>query len=114
MKRFVLLSVVLTFALFPSLTSAQVRLVELRLIVVRTEADATDVRSRVQAGESFEALARTRSVDRSATGGGSLGTIPYTDLRTEFQAALNGVTSGQVTPIFRLGTGYALLQLVAE
>ena len=99
---------------FQPFAAAQVKQVEIRLIVVRTETDAMDILARLRAGEAFEALALSRSIDGSAQVGGSLGTIPVENLRREFQDGLQGLTPGQVSPVIRLGATYVLLQLVAE
>ena len=112
MKRSVWLILLLSFSIVSAF--AQVKQVDLRLIVVRTEGDANDILSRLRAGESFETLASSRSIDGSSRAGGSLGVIPVTNLRQEFQDGLKGLTPGQVSPIIRLGGTFALLQLVAE
>jgi len=51
------------------------------MIAVKTEAQARDLRARIQKGESFDELARKYSADTSATAGGYLGTFAVTDLR---------------------------------
>jgi ankyrin repeat protein len=84
------------------------------MIVLRTEADATAVLARLKAGEKFEDLARKQSVDPSAREGGYLGVLAVSQLRPEFQAALEGLKPGQVSPISRLAGGYALLQLLTD
>jgi ankyrin repeat protein len=88
--------------------------VGLRMIVLRTEADAMSVRARLEAGENFEDLARKQSVDPSAREGGYLGLLTISQLRLEFQSALDGLKPGQVSPISRLAGGYALLQLLTD
>src|SRR5688500_18936310 len=88
--------------------------VGVRLIAVRTEADAMDVSARLKAGEQFAELARSRSIDPSARAGGYIGTMALRDLRTEFQDALNGVSFGSVSRIARVGQTYFLLQLSAD
>ena len=44
----------------------------LRLIVVRTEAEAADLRAEIEAGTSFDEVAREHSVDASSVAGGYL------------------------------------------
>jgi len=44
----------------------------LRIIVVKTEVQALDLRARIQKGESFEELARKYSAGTSASAGGYL------------------------------------------
>src|SRR5262245_11795459 len=41
-----------------------------RLIVVKTEAEATSVLNQIQSGQSFEEVAKQHSIDSSATDGG--------------------------------------------
>ncbi len=98
--------------LAPSAASAQLRqdTLSLRLIVVDAEAEAVELRARIAAGESFEALARDRSLDPSSTGGGYLGRFDVADLREEFREALGRIDEGSLSPVFRLGAGFALLQ----
>ena len=83
----------------------------LRLIVVKTEIEAADLRAQIEAGAYFEELATERSLDPSSVTGGYLGTIVFDDLRKEFQDALAGLIPGELSPITRIGDEYALLQL---
>lgn len=87
--------------------------VGLRMIVVRTEAEAASLLARLRAGEKFDELARTQSVDSSARVGGYLGVLTVAQLRPEFQTALKGLSPGEISPIARLGGGYAVLQLLS-
>src|SRR5262245_33863457 len=104
------LSFILLFG-FSSLTShAQQEQVGLRIITVRTEAEATTIRAQLQRGESFEALAREHSVDPSAKDGGYMGLFKLTDLRSEFQRALEGLAPGEVSPVTRVGAQFVLLE----
>ncbi len=85
-----------------------------RMIVVKTEAQARDLRARIQKGESFEELARKYSADTSATAGGYLGTFAVTDLRKEFQDGISGLHPGDVSPVLLVNGDYVLLQLLKE
>ncbi len=82
----------------------------LSLILVSTEIEASEVRARVVAGESFHTLARTYSLDASSAVGGYLGEVRVEDLRPEFQSALAGMEAGQVTAITPVDDRYALLR----
>src|SRR5206468_11521703 len=84
--------------------------VGLRLIVVRTEAEAASLRSQIQTGGSFEALAKEHSVDASSSAGGYMGLFCLTDLRTEFQRALEGLATGQISAVTPIGNQFVLLQ----
>lgn len=83
----------------------------LRLIELRTEAQAVDILGRLKAGQAFAQLARSYSIEPSARSGGYVGTILFSDLRPEFQAALDGVPVGEVSRIARVGGTYFILQL---
>src|ERR1051326_1485512 len=97
---------VLLFLLF------QVQNVSLRIIAVKTESQARDLRARIQKGESFEDLARTFSSDTTAQAGGYLGTFGVADLRKEFQHGIAGLHPGDVSPVLMVGGDYILLQLI--
>src|SRR5262245_32246524 len=90
--------------------SPQTESAALRLIVVRTEPEANALLARLQAGEKFEVLAKAQSIDRTAAAGGYLGTFAISQLRAEFQAALNGLRPGQFSSVIRLGREFALIQ----
>src|SRR5438876_12233596 len=97
---------------FATLASGQD--VGLRMILVKTEAEARDLRGRVEKGESIEELARKYSADASATAGGYLGTFAVADLRKELQAGITGLHPGDVSPVLRVNGDYVLLQLLRE
>ncbi len=84
----------------------------LRMIIVRTEAEAGGLLNRLRGGEQFDLLARTQSIDPSGRSGGYLGVLAMEQLRPEFQAVLKGLTPGDVSPVAKIGNSYALLQLL--
>lgn len=86
----------------------------IRMILVETEAEALEIRARIEAGASFELEARENSVDASAPGGGYLGRVAPDNLQTEFRNALADVGPGQVSPIARVGSAFVLLQVIPE
>src|SRR5215475_9588738 len=90
----------------------QVQNIGLRIITVKTEAQARDIRARIQKGESFEDLARKYSSDPTVSAGGYLGTFAIADLRKEFQDGLSGLRPGDVSPVLRVNDDYVLLQLL--
>ena len=75
----------------------------LRLIVVRTEAEAGGIIERLRSGAKFEDV-----------GGGSVATYTKGELRPEFQAALEGLDPGQTSGVIRLGREFAILQFVGR
>ena len=88
--------------------------VALRQIVVPSEQEAEQVRERVIAGASFEALATERSQDASARRGGYTGHIRLSDLRSEVREALAPVRPGEVSNPVRVGNAYVIFQVIPE
>ena len=82
----------------------------LSVIVVPTQAEATDLRVQIQAGASFEVLAVKRSVAPSAAAGGYLGTFDTETLRPEFQTELARLKPGDVSRVTRVGNEFVLLR----
>jgi tetratricopeptide (TPR) repeat protein len=103
-------SLLLFIILFPS---PQADRVSFRIITVATEAKAAELRARIAAGEPFDVLARENSTDTSAAAGGFMGSFAASDLRKEFQTALSGLASGQISPVLKIGSEFFVLQLVA-
>src|SRR5690242_5286389 len=91
----------------------QVQSVGLRIITVKTESQARDLRGRIQKRESFEDLARKYSSDATAQAGGYLGTFAVADLKKEFQDGIAGLHPGDVSPVLMVGGDYILLQLIS-
>ena len=86
--------------------------VTLRVIVVASEAEAQQVVTRLQQGADFAALASEVSQDPSSATGGLLGRVNPATLRQELRDALRGVGPGQLSPIVRIPTGFAVLTVV--
>ena len=84
MKRLVLLIALFSGGLrAASLPQTREERVGLRIIAVRTEAEAATLRAQIQAGASFEGLAREHSQDPSASAGGYIGLLRLADLKAE-------------------------------
>jgi tetratricopeptide (TPR) repeat protein len=94
----------------PLVSQSQEERVGLRLIAVRTETEAARLRTQIQAGASFEALAREHSLDASASAGGYIGLLRLADLKPEFQRALDGVAPSQTSKVTPIGGEFVLLQ----
>src|SRR5215831_7827938 len=88
--------------------------VGLRLMAVKTEEEAAGLRSRVQAGEVFEDLARKYSTDASASAGGYVGVVVIGDLSKEFRDALAGLRPGEVSGIAKISEKYVLFQVASD
>jgi tetratricopeptide (TPR) repeat protein len=112
MKR--LFPILFFFGLCTTLVSqTQEKNVAFRMIAVRTEAEAASLRSQLLAGGSFEALAKDHSVDASSSAGGYMGLLRLTDLKTELQRALEGLTADQISAVTPLGNQFVILQLLS-
>src|SRR5215831_21350311 len=81
------------------LSQSQEERVGLRIIAVRTEVEAASLRRQIQAGGSFEAVAREHSVDPSSSAGGYMGLLRLKDLRPELARALDGLIAGQISAV---------------
>jgi ankyrin repeat protein len=84
----------------------------LRIIVVRTVAEANTLLRQLQAGANFGELARTRSLDSSARQDGYIGVFAKQELRPEFQSALEGLKPGETSGVVKIGAEYGLLQML--
>jgi tetratricopeptide (TPR) repeat protein len=82
----------------------------LRILVVKTQAEAASLLRQIQAGASFDALAREHSVDATSSAGGYMGLFRLNELRPELERALEGLTAGQISPVTPLGKEFVLLQ----
>jgi parvulin-like peptidyl-prolyl isomerase len=86
----------------------------LRIIVVSSMEAAERVSARLEGGESFVAVARAESTDRTAERGGWLGRLALADLRNEVRLALAGVAPGRLSPVVRIPTGFAIFKVEAD
>jgi tetratricopeptide (TPR) repeat protein len=82
----------------------------LRLIAVRTEAEATSLLNQIRSGQSFEAIAQAHSVDPSAKDGGYLGLFRIADLKADLQRAVLGLMPGQISSVTPGGGEFLILQ----
>jgi len=97
----------------------------LRNILVRVPEFATDtekqaiseqmqqIRSRVEAGESFADLARSYSQGPAAADGGDIGEFSKETLSPKIQAALDGLAPGQATAVLDTDQGFQLFYVEA-
>ncbi len=110
MKR-TLLSIVVTSLVVPfvlGLPQADRR--GLNVIVVATQSEASMLRNRIRAGESFELLAMRHSIGPFAEEGGYFVTSRAGDLRQELEDALARLKPGEVSPVEKLGRMFFLLR----
>ncbi len=105
-KKAIWAAIVLTLA--PAFAAT----VALRLVVVDSAAEASRILKQLQSGADFAALARERSTDATAIDGGFLGNVDPAALRPELRHALQGLHPGDLSPIVKLPSGYALLKVL--
>src|SRR5215831_3924332 len=82
----------------------------LSLIAVPTESEAVALRSRIQSGASFEAIAMIYSTDPSSARSGYVGIVDESGLSREFQAELKRLQPGAVSAVTRVGGRFVLLK----
>lgn len=89
--------------------------IELAHIVVGTEAEAREVETRLQAGESFEALAAEYSLDtQTKDNGGVLGWFTKDMMQAEIGEKAWTLEPGQVSGIISTANGFSILKVVAR
>ena len=106
------LSFVIVALLFaaPALSQTSDEQIGLRLISVRTQAEAQDLIRQIQSGQSFEAIAKANSNDSSAKDGGFLGTFRLADFKADLQRIVIGLKPGQISPPTAVGSEFLILQ----
>ena len=87
--------------------------IPLRLMVLNSADEAATVRAQLEKGVDFAVLAREKSVDATSVDGGLLGTVDPASLRLEIRAALRGLTPGQLSPVFKIPSGFAIVKVLA-
>ncbi len=86
--------------------------VALRLIVLNSADEAAKIHSELEKGADFAVLAREKSVDATAVDGGMLGKVDPSTLREEMRTAIRGLAPGQISPVFRLPSGFAIAKVL--
>mgnify|MGYP001611871493 CR=1 FL=1 len=80
-------------------------------ILMTTEEDANAVRTELDTGADFEALAKSRSTDNTATRGGDIGYFQKGQLIPEFEEQAYKLSKGQMSPVFKTQFGYHIIKL---
>jgi parvulin-like peptidyl-prolyl isomerase len=92
---------------------ASVEQVHARHIEVESEEEARQIRSELEAGADFAALARERSIDLATRdNGGDLGWFPRGLVAPELENAAFALQPGQFSDVIQLGEGYHIIQVV--
>ncbi len=81
-------------------------------ILVTHKYEAEDILRKLQAGESFEVLAKKFSSCGSAANGGDLGPIEAHRLHPDFAEAAQSLKPGELSGIIRTPFGYHLIKLM--
>src|SRR5215472_15420227 len=84
--------------------------IPLRLLVLDSAEAAARVRAELENGADFAVLAREKSVDATSLDGGLLGKVDPSTLREEVRTAVRGLAPGQISPVFRLASGFAIVK----
>jgi len=91
------------------------RAVEVRHILVETEAEAQAVLDELRNGADFNALARERSLDEGARGnGGDLGFIERGETEAEFEEAVFAAEVGQVVGPVQTTSGFHVIEALEQ
>jgi peptidyl-prolyl cis-trans isomerase C len=81
-------------------------------ILVETEDQAKKIRDRISKGESFEKLAGTLSKDKgSASKGGDIGYFGSGQMVPEFERAVMGLKTGEISEPVKTRFGYHIIKL---
>ncbi|MCU1234900.1 MAG: PpiC-type peptidyl-prolyl cis-trans isomerase [Candidatus Solibacter sp.] len=107
---FCLLLALAVFALGQELTSTAI---PLRILVLNSAEEAARVRVELEKGADFAVLAREKSVDATSLDGGLLGKVDPATLREELRTAVRGLAPSQLSPVFRMPSGFAIVKVLA-
>mgnify|MGYP001617115576 FL=1 len=86
----------------------------IRILVVKTEAEARDAIAAYNAGTPFDQLVRERSIGPERERGGFLGRLNPASLSPQARALVAKTARGRLTPIFRTENGFAVIQVVTS
>jgi len=80
-------------------------------ILMSTEEEANSIKAQIDGGADFEALARSRSTDNTATHGGDIGYFQKGQLIPEFEEQAFQLKKGEISPVFKSQFGFHILKL---
>src|SRR4051794_4645059 len=87
--------------------------IPIRILVLNSAEEAARVRAELEKGADFGVLARQKSVDATSLDGGLLGKVDPSTLREEIRTAVRGLAPGQISPVFRMLSGFAVVKVLA-
>jgi tetratricopeptide (TPR) repeat protein len=109
----VLFCLLLAFVFFAPGQVQTPNAIPLRILVLNSAEDSARVRAEIQNGADFAVLAREKSTDATSVDGGLLGRVDPSTLREEIRTAVKGLGPGQISPVFRLSSGFAIVKVLA-
>jgi len=80
-------------------------------ILVKTEAEANEIKGQLDAGADFEQLARAKSLDNTGIRGGDLGFFQKGQMIPEFEEAAFQMKKGEVGGVVKTPFGYHIIKL---
>jgi peptidyl-prolyl cis-trans isomerase C len=83
-------------------------------ILVGTEQEAKDIQAELSKGASFEELAKSKSIDATASRGGDVGYFREGQLVSEFENACKALKPGETSPIVHSQFGYHIIKLTDQ
>jgi hypothetical protein len=108
-----LFCLLLAFVLFAPGQEQPSTAIPLRILVLHSAEESARVRAELESGADFAVLAREKSVDATSLDGGLLGNVNLSALREEIRTAVRGVAPGQISPVFRMPSGFAIVKVLA-
>ncbi len=108
----VLLCVLLALVVFAPRQLRTATAVPLRILVLNSAEEAARVRIELEKGADFAVLARQKSIDATSLDGGLLGKVDPSTLREEIRTAVRGLGPGQLSPVFRMPSGFAVVKVL--
>lgn len=81
-------------------------------IMVKTEAEANEIKKLLDAGGDFKKLAKERSIGPNAERGGDLGVINKGDFLPELDKALSSLNIGQVSKVVKSSIGFHIFKRI--
>jgi parvulin-like peptidyl-prolyl isomerase len=87
--------------------------VQVSQILLPTESEAVEVweKARITDADGFRALAREKSVGPEASNGGEMGVFQKGQLPGDMEAAIFGMTEGEVSPVVESSYGFHVFRL---
>ena len=86
----------------------------IRMLVVRTEAEARDAIAAHSAGLAFGQVVREKSIGPERARGGYLGRVDAASLSPAARAAVTATRPGRLTPVFPTEGGFGVIQVLTD